>query len=92
MILSEDRQSHFAHKIVDGLYHDDLVDYPDDDDTAALKQTKMAIVEWVRQEEQIDVQVREKIQSLKREVIEGTNEWNVLYQKYYEEEMKRRGY
>ena len=31
MILSEDRQTHWAHLLTDGVYDEDLVDFTDDD-------------------------------------------------------------
>ena len=90
MILSEERQSHLAHVIIDGIYNDDLVEFPDED--AALRYAKLAIVEWVKEEASLDDMVRGKVSSLKRNVIEGTPEWDVMYRKYYEEEMVKRGY
>lgn len=89
MIISEDRQSHLARLIVDGIWNDDLVDYSDDD--AALRFAKRAIAKFVAEGEEIDKHVREKIGSLRRGVVEGSPEWDVLYGKYYDEEMVRRG-
>lgn len=89
MILSEDRQSHWAHLITDKVWGDDIVDFSDDDE--ALKAAKKAIVLFVREDMDIDTKAREKVASLKRNVMEGTNEWDIMYKKYYEEEKNRRG-
>jgi len=89
MIISEDRQSHLARLIVDGIWNDDLVDYSDDD--TALRMAKKAIAKFVAEGEEIDQKVRDKVGSLKRGVTEGSPEWDVMYSKYYEEEMVRRG-
>ena len=89
MIISEDRQSHLAHLITDALYDDDLVDFVDDD--RALRVAKQAVAEFVKEDEEIDRKAREKVASLKRNVIEGSPEWDVMYRKYYEEERNRRG-
>lgn len=89
MILSEDRQSHLAHLVTDKVWGDDIVDFSDDDE--ALKATKKAIVFFVREVAEIDQKAREKVASLKRGVLEGTSEWEILYRKYYEEEKNRRG-
>ena len=89
MIISEDRLSHLAHLIVDGLYHDDLVDYADDG--TALNCVKRALQEFVQSHEKLDRKVRGMIQSLQRTVIEGSPEWDVMYQKYYEQESQRLG-
>ena len=89
MILSEDRQSHLAHIVTDGVWEDDLVDYTDEDQ--ALRLAKKAIAEFVKKELDIDKKAREKVASLKRGVIEGSPEWDIMYKKYYEEERNKRG-
>lgn len=89
MILSEERQLHFARLLTDELWNDDLVDYSDDD--IALRVARQAITEFVKEDLEIDQKAREKVASLKRLVAEGTSEWEILYRKYYEEEKNRRG-
>jgi hypothetical protein len=89
MIISEDRQSVLARAIVDSIYDDDLVDYADDD--MALRIAKKAIAEFVKEDEEIDRRAREKVASLKRNVMEGSPEWDIMYKKYYEEERNKRG-
>jgi hypothetical protein len=89
VILSEGRQTHFAHVIIDGLYDDDLVDYSDDD--AAMRAAKRAIQNFLKEEDNIDTMIRQKVMSLKKTVIEGSTEWDTMYSKYYEEELKKRG-
>lgn len=43
-------------------------------------------------EEEIDSLVRDRIESYNRTIREGTNEWEVLYQKHYiEESIRKRG-
>lgn len=89
MILSEDRQSHLAHIVTDKVWGDDIVDFSDDDE--ALKAAKKAIAVFVKEDSEVDQKAREKVASLKRNVMEGTHEWEILYRKYYEEEKNRRG-
>lgn len=89
MIISEDRQTHLAHVITDAIWDDDLVDFTDDE--MALRLAKKAIAEFVKEDEEIDRKAREKVTSLKRGVVEGSPEWDILYKKYYEEERGRRG-
>lgn len=89
MNFSEDRQSHWAHLITDAVYNDDLVDFSDDDQ--ALRATKKAIAEFIKEDEDIDAKARAKVASLKRGVVEGSPEWDILYKKYYEEERGKRG-
>jgi len=89
MKLTEERVSHLARLVVDGLYNDDIVDYVDDD--AALRAAKRGLNLFIKTVEEIDKKVVAKIASLKRGVAEGTPEWDILYGKYFEEEMQRHG-
>ncbi|MGE0526962.1 MAG: DUF507 family protein [Bdellovibrionales bacterium] len=89
MILSDDRLNHLAHLVVDGIWNDDLVDYTDDD--AALRAAKRGLAGFVKEAEDIDRAAKSKVASLKRGVVEGSPEWDVLYAKYFEEEMQKRG-
>lgn len=88
-MISEDRQSHLAHILTDAIWNDDLVDYSDED--LALRVAKKAIAEFVKEDQEVDRRAREKVASLKRGVIEGSPEWDILFKKYYEEERNRRG-
>lgn len=89
MIISEDRQTHLAHLITDSVWNDDMVDYSDEDQ--ALRIAKKVISDFVKEDQDIDTKARTKVASLKRNVMEGTPEWDVLYKKYYEEERGKRG-
>lgn len=89
MILSEDRQTHWAHLLTDGVWGDDIVDFNDDDQ--ALRSAKRAIALFLKEEMEIDTAARNKVASLKRGVVEGSPEWDVMYRKYYEEERGKRG-
>jgi hypothetical protein len=88
-VISDDRQSHLAHIVTDAIWNDDLVDYSDDD--LAVRVARQAIAEFVKEDQEIDQKAREKVASLKRGVIEGSPEWEILFKKYYEEERNRRG-
>jgi hypothetical protein len=89
VILSEDRVSHLARLVVDGIWNDDLIDYVDDD--LALRAGKRGLNLFVQEVEELNQVVNAKIATLKRGVVEGSPEWDVLYAKYMEEEMQRRG-
>lgn len=90
MILSEDRQSRFARVIIDGIWGDDLVDFRDDDE--ALRAARRAIGQFVKQEGDFQERIRQKVLSLKRNVVEGSPEWDTLFKKYYEDEVKKGGF
>jgi hypothetical protein len=84
----EDQITHLAHKIHDRIYHDDLVDYVDED--KALRSIKKTLQETLLAEDALDEKVRTKIRSLKRGVVEGSPEWDILYRKYMEEELGKK--
>ena len=42
--------------------------------------------------DEVDQAAKTKVASLKRGVTEGSPEWDILYGKYFEEEMQRRGH
>lgn len=89
MILTEERQTHLAHVIADTIWDDDMVDFTDDE--VAIRMAKKAIADFVKEDQAIDEAARTKVSSLKRNVVEGSPEWDILYKKYYEEERNRRG-
>lgn len=85
--LSDNRISHLAHLIIDGLWREDLADFPNE--SRALAETKSVLMEFFNREDRLDEIVRQKIQSLSRPIPPGSREWDVLYRKYLEEELKR---
>jgi hypothetical protein len=85
--LSESRISHLAHLIMDALRRDKLAEFPQEG--RALVETKQVLNEFFQREDQLDDLVRQKIQSLSRQVPVGSREWDILYRKYYEEEIRK---
>ncbi|MCB0389771.1 MAG: DUF507 family protein [Bdellovibrionales bacterium] len=88
-MISDERLSHLASIIIDGIWKDDLVDFTDDD--MAVRIAKRAAAKFGEEMKDVDRKARSMVASLKRNVVEGSPEWDVMYHKYYEEEMQRRG-
>lgn len=88
MRLTEDRISHISHLIADGIWKDDLVDFTDDKDV--LKEVKKAITNYLAIEDDIDDIARKKIKSMSKQVPEGSKEWEVLYKRFYHEEVDKK--
>jgi hypothetical protein len=88
MHISEDRISHVAHKIVDQLWRDDLADITDE--ARALNSVKDSITAFFAVAEEIDQAVRAKLASYSQAKVPGSRDWEILYQKFYREEMTRR--
>jgi uncharacterized protein len=91
VIISEERQSYLARLIIDELWGHELVDFDEDQEDHIIRQARLIIGQWVAEQGDIDQNIREKITSMKRGVLEGSGEWNILYKKYFQEEMSRRG-
>ena len=89
MILSNERQSYLVHLVVDTLEKKGVLSYTDRQKTHLLaRQIMNQCMKVIRE---IDQKVYDKIKSLKRNVLENSSEWQVLYSNYLEEEMIRRG-
>jgi uncharacterized protein len=48
------------------------------------------LMDELKIEEIIDAEVRRKLASYSRKILEGSREWDIMYQKFYEQEMKKR--
>ena len=90
MRLSREKTVRVSHKIIDVLVSLDEVDFVEDRDTIRLEIVNI-LTALLKLEEQVDTEVRTMITSQKREILEGSEEWDVLYRKYYAEGLKRMG-
>lgn len=90
MRLSREKTVRLSHFITDVLVAGEDVEFVED--RATIRQNVVDILlSLLKEEEQMDTQVRQKISSQKKEILEGSEEWEVLYRKYYSEEMRRMG-
>ena len=88
MKLSREKVLHMSHLILGYLDRDDGVEYFDE--PQEIRQTIVKIImDEMRNDEAIDALVRRKLESQKRGIVEGSDEWDVLYRKYYEEEVAK---
>jgi uncharacterized protein len=90
MRLSREKIVRISHQITDILVASDDVEFIDDRDTIRQHIVKI-VTATLREEEKADLEVRKRITSQKKEIIEGSEEWEVLYRKYYSEELRRMG-
>lgn len=88
MQFSEGRKSFLAHRILEALQKEGLIEVRNT--RLALNEIKRVLDEDHQVDEQIDAFVRRKIASLSRRVAPGSREWDVLYRQYYEEELRKR--
>ncbi|HEV2385882.1 MAG TPA: DUF507 family protein [Candidatus Acidoferrales bacterium] len=91
MRLSREKINRLGQVVTEVLVSSEDVQFVEDRDTIRLNVVKI-LQDLVKQEEQIDLEVRRKIASQKKkEVLEGTPEWTILYHKYYGDELRRLG-
>jgi len=88
--VSRDKVNKVAHVITDALAETDELDFVEDRNTIRLEVRKI-LEDLLNQEEKIDQAARHKIENQKRTILEGSQEWDILYRKYYNEEVKKLG-
>ena len=90
MRLSRDKVNKLAHTVADALAGLDQVDFLEDRNTIRMEARRI-LEELLKEEEKIDLAARQKIESQRRTITEGSQEWDILYRKYYNEEVKKLG-
>ncbi len=86
MRLSRDKINILSHCVSDTLAEIDEVTFKEDRNTIRLAALEV-LIKWLKKEEAIDQIARQKIESQSRPIPEGSDEWDILYRKYYEEEL-----
>jgi len=90
MKLSRDKISDMSHKIVAALRKSRELRVKKDPNEVRLEIVR-AITELLTAEEKVDRLSREKVRSQKRDIPEGSEEWDLLQKRYYAEELKKLG-
>jgi uncharacterized protein len=88
--LSRDKVNVLARAVTDALKAMDEVDFVEDPNTIRQEARKI-LEDLLNNEEKIDQSARLKIESQRRTILEGSQEWDILYRKYYNEEVKKLG-
>lgn len=87
MRLSREKVTLLSHLVSDKLASLDAVEFVEDRNTIRLAVVDI-LMKWLKKEEEVDKAARHKIEAQKRGIPEGSAEWDILYRKYYEEEMR----
>jgi len=90
MRISREKINKLAHAVADTLAETDSVDFVEDRNTIRLE-TRRILESLMAEEAKIDAAARQKIESQRRTILEGSQEWDILYRKYYNEEVKKLG-
>ena len=86
----EERYSDIAHKILDELYEEDLIHF-DVTENRIKNIIYNAITTFMADTSEIEDAVMDKIRSYKRKFIPGTDEFDILHEKLFREELLKRG-
>ena len=90
MRLSREKVNKLAHAVTDTLADMDNVEFLEDRNAIRLE-VRRILETLLAQEARIDAAARQKIESQRRTILEGSQEWDILYRKYYREEVKKLG-
>ena len=90
MRLSREKTVRLSHRIIDFLVSSPQVAFNEDRDTIRTEIVSI-LNALLKIEEQVDTEARTKISSQKKEILEGSEEWDILYRKYYTDGLKRLG-
>jgi uncharacterized protein len=91
MKLSRDKVTDISHKLVDMLRKSRELRIKLKDPNAVRLEIVRVMTDILMVEEKSDRAARQKIRTQKREIPEGTEEWDILHRRYYSEEMKKLG-
>jgi hypothetical protein len=90
MKLSRDKITDISHKLIGAIRKSRDVRLKKDMNDARLEIVK-AFTEILQVEEKADRASRDKVRSVKRDIPEGSEEWDILQRRYYAEELKKFG-
>ncbi len=90
MRITRDKLNKLAHVVADTLAETDECEFLEDRNT--IRQEARKILEnLLLAEMKIDQAARLKISSQRKIITEGSQEWDILYRKYYNDEVKKLG-
>ncbi|HZT68940.1 MAG TPA: DUF507 family protein [Terriglobia bacterium] len=90
MRLSHEKIIQLSHRIMTAIEELDEVEIFDEPNN--IRQAIVRILtDLLREEEKIEQTVRQRIATHKRSIPEGGGEWEILYRKYYLEELRKLG-
>jgi len=87
MRISREKVNVLSHEVAEKLASLEEVEFIEDRNTIRLAVVEI-LNKWLKKEAEIDKAARHKIESQRRGIPEGSAEWEILYRKYYEEDMR----
>jgi hypothetical protein len=90
MRISRDKLNKLAHTVADTLAEVDQVGFLDDRNTIR-QEARKELENLLTEEARIDTAARLKIANQRKIILEGSQEWDILYRKYYNDEVRKLG-
>jgi hypothetical protein len=90
MRLSPDKLNKLAHTVADTLAEVEQVGFLEDRNTIR-QEARKALTILLTDEARIDTAARLKIANQRKIILEGSQEWEILYRKYYNDEVRKLG-
>jgi hypothetical protein len=90
MRINPDKLNKLAHTVADTLADTDQVGFLEDRNTIR-QEARKALTTLLTEEARIDQAARLKIANQRKIILEGSQEWEILYRKYYNDEVRKLG-
>jgi hypothetical protein len=90
MRITADKLNKLAHTVADSLAEIPECDFLEDRNTIRQEARKI-LTKLLMDEMKLDAGARLKIASQRKIIVEGSQEWDILYRKYYNDEVKKLG-
>lgn len=90
MRINPDKLNKLAHTVADTLADIDEVGFLEDRNTIR-QEARKALTQLLTDEARIDTAARLKIANQRKIILEGSQEWEILYRKYYNDEVRKLG-
>jgi hypothetical protein len=91
MKLSRDKVTDISHKLVEMLRKNHDLRMKDKNTNNVRLEILRVMTDFLTVEDKVDRAARDKIRTQKRDIPEGSEEWDLLHQRYYSEELKKLG-
>ena len=88
MKLSHERCVHLSHLLINAMEDDDGIEFMGDLNDIRLRILSILESELIKEDE-MEETIRRKIAAQRRDLPEGSAEWDLLFRKYYDEEVKK---
>jgi len=88
--FSREKINYLARQILNYLFENDEIEFLDESNEIRLVIVK-SIEEELKLYEDIDKKAIDKIAAQKKSIKEGSREWEILYRKYYNDEITKLG-